>query len=214
MSHQRMDQYNGTLSGIPRYDGIEFNPVIPDELVVASPGGVASQIHHHIGSMYSPNNSVSDVYAGQGNRYIAGLYGNMYQFGHEAGQAKGYYSDAPDKNYRHSDLNIETPVDGGESTKVEGYSSDIEYIEETLSDKDDRIDSVVITPWIAFILFIFGFVAFSFWTTTLYTFIKTYVHAGTKMTWQIQGMWSLALTVLFVILAYASGVPLLKVELS
>lgn len=97
--YQTISGYNGTLYGEPKYEGIEYDWEVPENQVVASPGGVSAVHHHWTHGFNGRGNTSSDIYAGQGPRYISGVYGNMYQIGQEAGQNMGYYPAAPDVQY-------------------------------------------------------------------------------------------------------------------
>lgn len=98
-NYQQLSKYSGSLYGRPQYDGIEYDWEVPDNLIVGSPGGVSTIHHHYTKGFDGRGNTSSDVYAGQGQRYNAGVYGNMYQIGQEAGQNMGYYPAAPDYQF-------------------------------------------------------------------------------------------------------------------
>lgn len=99
--YQSLGTYEGTLYGKPNYNDypIEYDWEVPDNMVVGSPGGVSTIHHHYTKGFNGRGNSSSDVYAGQGERYNAGVYGNLYEVGHGGGQGAGYYSAAPDYQY-------------------------------------------------------------------------------------------------------------------
>lgn len=99
LSGKQQPTYDSTLYGKPEYRGIEYDWEVPDNLVVGSPGGVSTIHHHYTHGFYGRGNTSSDIYAGQGERYNSGIYGNLYQTGQEAGQAMGYYPDAPDYKF-------------------------------------------------------------------------------------------------------------------
>lgn len=98
-NYQTLKSYDGSLYGKPEFRGLEYDWEVPDNLVVASPGGVSSVHHHWTKGFNGRGNTSADIYAGEGDRYIAGEYGNMYQSGQSAAQAQGYYSAAPDYQY-------------------------------------------------------------------------------------------------------------------
>jgi len=99
--HQRLGTYEGSLYGTPRYEpeGIGYDFEVPDNLVVASPGGVSSVHHHWTKGFYGRGNTSSDIYGGQGQRYIAGNYGSLYQSGQSAAQDMGMYPEGKDYKY-------------------------------------------------------------------------------------------------------------------
>jgi hypothetical protein len=98
-NYQSIRDYNGSMYGEPKYNSIEYDWEVPDNMIVASPGGVSSVHHHWTKGFYGKGNLSGDIYAGQGDRYISGEYGNMYQSGHTASQDQGYYTAAPDYQY-------------------------------------------------------------------------------------------------------------------
>ena len=98
-NYQNVGNYTGSLYGDVRYQGIEYDWEVPDNLVIASPGGVSAVHHHWTKGLNGRGNLSGDMFAGQGERYIAGVYGNLYETGQEAGQQQGYYSAAPDYQY-------------------------------------------------------------------------------------------------------------------
>lgn len=98
-NYQNLKTYNGSLYGEPRFQGLEYDWEVPDNQVVASPGGVSAVHHHWTKGFYGRGNTSGDWYAGQGDRYISGDYGNMYQSGQTATQDQGYYTAAPDYQY-------------------------------------------------------------------------------------------------------------------
>jgi hypothetical protein len=99
-NYQSVKNYNGSLYGEPsRYHGIEYEWEVPDNMVVASPGGVDTVRHHWTKGFYGRGNTSGDIYAGQGDRYISGEYGDLYQSGQSASQDQGYYTAAPDYQY-------------------------------------------------------------------------------------------------------------------
>lgn len=65
-----LNDYDGSLIGL------QSNPAGPYD--VPSPGGLASMQHHWSHGLFGPPERVVDVYAGTGDRYVHGEYGNMY----------------------------------------------------------------------------------------------------------------------------------------
>lgn len=100
-SYQTFKGYEGSLAGQPRYepDGIGYDYEVPDNLVVATPGGVSTVHHHWTGGFYGRGNSSADNYAGQGQRYNSGVYGNLYQTGQTAAEEMGYFPGNEDYKY-------------------------------------------------------------------------------------------------------------------
>lgn len=99
-SYQSVNNYNGDLYGMrPSYQGVEYDFEVPANLVVSSPGGVDSRTGHYTKGFYGRGNTSSDVYAGQGPRYISGEFGSLYESGQTATQAQGYYPAAQDYQF-------------------------------------------------------------------------------------------------------------------
>lgn len=98
-NYQTLSGYSGSLYGRPEYNGVEYDYEIPDNQVIGSPGGVDSIHGHYTKGFNGRGNTSSDIYAGQAQRYNAGVYGNLYQTGQEAGQYMGYYPSAPDYQF-------------------------------------------------------------------------------------------------------------------
>lgn len=187
-AYQSLTNYSGTLYGRPHYEGIEYDWEVPDNLVVGSPGGVSTIHHHYTKGFDGRGNTSSDVFAGQGERYNAGVYGNIYQTGQEAGQHMGYYSAAPDyqfwQNEEPSQAAYSTSVAADwapsmttygqpgayETTPIENYTPEIEDSDYELFEPADGAaegqsdvveQTTVAIPTVApWILFLFFILAF------------------------------------------------------
>lgn len=83
----------------PHNTGIEYDWQVPNDMVVASPGGTSAIYNHYTKGWYGSGNTSSDIYAGQGDRYISGPYGNLYQPGNAAVDSMGMYGPPPDYSY-------------------------------------------------------------------------------------------------------------------
>ena len=88
--------YNEQVTGIPRYDGIEYDYEVSGGNVVSSPGGVSSTQHHWTKGFYGSGGVTPDIYGGQGNRYPYGPLGNIYTRGYDAATEMGNYQRPPD----------------------------------------------------------------------------------------------------------------------
>lgn len=100
-NYQSLTTYKGDLYGDmkPSYQGIEYDYEVPDNLILASPGGISSVSGHYTKGFYGRGNTSSDIYAGQGQTYISGQYGSLYESGHSASDAQGYYSSPQDYQF-------------------------------------------------------------------------------------------------------------------
>ena len=241
MSYQNLNGYTGELYGEPQYKNAEYDWEIADNLLVGSPGGVSSIHHHYTKGFNGKGNSSSDIYAGQGQRYISGEYGNLYQTGHMASQAQGMYAAAPDYqywqnqppqqyDYDHSEANEWTPFAQNynqpgsyqsSQKKVEGYqnTSETQFDLIDQSDTQDVHDSpidlrpaITINLWMLFILFLISFVVFAFWSETGLLFVKQKMHSGNRVSWQRMVIYSSVITAVFILFIYMSGVPIATFE--
>ncbi len=98
-NYQSLSSYNDALGGTPKYNGAEYDWEVPDNQVISSPGGISSIHHHPTKGFYGRGNTSGDIYAGQGQRYNSGLYGNLYQEGQMSSETLGMYPKPPDYRY-------------------------------------------------------------------------------------------------------------------
>ena len=261
-THQTMSGYDGTLAGRPRYNGIEYDWEVPDNLVVGSPGGVSTIHHHYTKGFDGRGNTSSDIYAGQGNRYISGEFGSLYQSGHTASQQLGYYPSAPDyqywqnqepQQYSYSQStsnmwaplmtlyhqpgayqsspkseNFEYPSEGNEdfelldqadvspAQRLENIDSQLDTIESNQQQFHSRANEVIvipeISPWLLFLLFLFAFIVFSFWSEAGHLFISQRFHNGKKPSWQKALLYAVGITALFALVIWMAGIPITTFE--
>lgn len=105
--YQTLKTYDSSLTSQPKIqfpdeyanDGIEYDYEIDDGMVVGSPGGVSTTYHHYTHGLYGRGNTSSDVYAGQGDRYINGEYGNVYNVGQSSPNQLQMFTSPPDNRY-------------------------------------------------------------------------------------------------------------------
>ena len=69
--YQNLNNFDGSITGI--------TPMPAGPYDIVSPGGLAAIQHHWSGGMFGPQERTYDVYAGTGERYIYGEYGNLYR---------------------------------------------------------------------------------------------------------------------------------------
>lgn len=93
--YQHLQKYKGSLYGNLNYSGIEYDFEVPDNVVIASPGGVSAIHHHYTKGLYSPAVSNQDIYAGEGVAHPYGEYGNLYQTGPSATRYMGDFKMHP-----------------------------------------------------------------------------------------------------------------------
>ena len=237
MDYQNLNTYAGSLYGEPRYQGIEYDWEVPDNLTIGSPGGVDSVRHHWTKGFYGRGNTSSDLYAGQDYRYISGIYGNLYNTGQQASENLGYYNAPPDNQYWTNEvpqqyLNSQgqnavwAPTSGMNnssfnSNKVEKYQKkvDNDNIKDDFDLLDGSEDSSVETSsdktipvWVIFLFLLFLFIAFDFWAEASHRFVSQYFHGGGVPSWQRSVLYATIVTVVFSLVIWLSGVPLTSLE--
>lgn len=97
MGYQSLANYNGEMYEpvLPSFEGIEYDYTMADNIVMASPGGVSSTQSHYTKGFYGQGGSSSDMYAGQGDPYKDGIYGNLYSQGPSTTEALDIYPSTP-----------------------------------------------------------------------------------------------------------------------
>ncbi|HSA76254.1 MAG TPA: hypothetical protein VLE02_01795 [Nitrosarchaeum sp.] len=172
MAYQNLTKFNGSMYGEASYGGLEFDWEVPDNLTIGSPGGVSSQHHHYTKGFYGKGNSSSDIYGGQGERYISGEYGNLYQEGQSANQGMGYYGDAPDYPFYNKEVDVQKNAE------------DIEFVDEPKSSKknpsrenytplvSDVPTTSIYIKIAGFILLALTFMCFCFYFITFHKFLE------------------------------------------
>lgn len=196
--HQKMDKYNGGLFGVPQYAGLEYDWEVPDNLIVASPGGTSTTHHHPTKGFYGRGSGTSsDIYAGQGDRYIDGVYGNLYRSGHQASQTLGVFPPAPTSMaYRTSGTKqywqTHTPPPP-QSTDREIVDT-FEFIKQSDGGREGydntaplanlkKTYKVNFNPLAIFLVFLAVYITFEFWGTAGKLFLQEKVHKGQPFTW-------------------------------
>lgn len=227
--HQKISEYTGNLYGTPHYQGIEYDWEVPDNEVIGSPGGVSSIHHHYTKGFYGKGNTSSDVYAGQGQRYNSGLYGNLYQSGQEASQAMGYYPAAPDyqywqnqepQQYSHSHQPGEAPLPGSPIMgfpQKEDFDFDpsfelIDSDEYPMKDGSEVSIQTKISPWVVLLIIFVIFIVFYLWAKAGDRFMVKYLHDGKRPSWKRLVVYSLIATVILGLILYLSGFPMATFE--
>jgi hypothetical protein len=210
-TYQTLGTYSGNLYGLPKYDGIEYDWEVPDNLVVASPGGVDSIHHHYTKGFNGRGNTSSDIYAGQGPRYIAGEFGSLYQTGQTAGQHMGYYQNAPDYKFWKN----QQPQTTNNRENYVGQS-DFDIISPPDSENTNSSNAVTINPigipssGVLFLVFFLSFAVSMMWVYSGKTFVKQFYYKGKTPPWTMVALFTVCLTLFFSIVMYFLGMPLIK----
>lgn len=218
-AYQSLTTYNGDLYGIkPSYQGIEYDFEVPANLVVASPGGIDSRTGHYTKGFYGRGNTSSDIYAGQGPRYIGGIYGNLYNSGQTSSQAMGYYpanqdyqfyqnstpqqytGDPTSIGYEDSWLPERRIHEGADppTSSIEGYNgfvppsgSDFEYVGETPSSQTPSSGWITNRSWAFVVVAIsFGFLFLMLWSKSVEGFLVEYLNKSRVPSWKFYSIWT------------------------
>lgn len=230
MSYQRLDKYQGSLQGRPHYLGVEYDYEVPDNIVIASPGGVSNIHHHYTKGMYGDGATQSDIYGGEGFRYPYGEHGNLYQTGHNAPHYMGQFTPPPDPMYTQ---NQTIPhKDNFTSVDFSSTRSGMEIIPPP--DTTERFDPTsgqrlpsdsspkcslegtqqisVDNPWALFFIFLVAYLALDFWLLASESFITTYFHDGKTPSWKWMIFYALIFTGMVVLLVNLWGIPLISIR--
>lgn len=237
-SYQPLERYNGSMYGEPRYQGLEYDFEVPNNLVVSSAGGNASTMHHYTKGFYGGQASYADGFGGQGYRYPYGEYGNLYTQGQNAPQAAGYYPAAPDRRYWRAESpppswgqplnpNAKGPVviGGGSTAPLPSNTGDskctngldFELIEP--SDIEPFGDAITTTtnkheynfkfnPILLFVILIAVSIILSFWDTAAQDFVQQRIFKGKPISYTTMALIAAVLTAALVALVYFSKFPL------
>lgn len=247
-NYQNLSKVNGSLYGDALYGSVRSNHIsydfeVPDNLVVASPGGVSTVHHHYTKGFNGRGNFSTDIYAGQGEQYISGIYGNLYNPGNEAGNALGMYSNLtpayeywlnqepqtysynaynPASNWAPTDnlpvIEKKTLPDQIEGFTPDAEDDDYELLDQIDGDVDENTEHYTggasgtytttryISPFYSVLLFILAVIVINVWIYTVYGFVKEKWYYDKDVYWQHMIVCSCALTLLFFIVVYFSGV--------
>lgn len=218
-AYQSLTTYSGDLYGIkPSYQGIEYDFEVPANLVVASPGGIDSRTGHYTKGFYGRGNTSSDIYAGQGPRYIGGVYGNLYNSGQTASQAMGMYpanqdyqfyqnstpqqytGDPTSVAYEESWLPAQRIHEGANppTSSIEGYDGaqtfippsgpDFEYVGETPTPSPTTTITNRSWPFV-FVGVAFGFLFLMLWSKASEGFLVEFFNKSRPPSWKLYAVW-------------------------
>lgn len=176
-----LDQYDGSLGGI------ETNNFYPHQF--PTEGGVSSIYNHWSHGLFGKPEQITDAYAGTGDRYISGEYGNMYK-----PDSHGNTYD----NYRgpHSDKTETTTISGtpyfwnqkkSSTDNIESFSN-IEILEPLTSNEIKTIKTMEsgglnISSLKIIVVVILIVVGLNLWSETIHYYIQQSLNSSGKLTW-------------------------------
>jgi hypothetical protein len=220
MSYQNFQAYNGSMYGSPQYRGIEFDWEVPDNMVVASPGGVSTTQHHYTKGVYGEGASHWDIYGGEGQRYPYAEHGGLYTVGHNAPQKQHEYAQTPPdmmytQNQSSAHIDNFTPVKLGGDGKspIEFISPPDSSATTPLTPLQPAASIKVPNPWFIFIVILFVYLALDFWTSAGESFIFTRFHDGKTPNWKWLAFYGVVFTLIVFLLTSTIGIPLVTLEM-
>ena len=225
-NYQQIGNYNGSLYGTPQHQGLEYDWEVPDHGIVGSPGGVSTVHHHPTKGFYGRGNTSSDIFAGTGQGYLAGGFGNLYETGHNAIYKEQMFSDPPDYQHWQHQEPQQQDLQYSEMPKTEnyesGHDSSFELIESDNYSKNPSVEGFSngtnigvkskMSPWLLLLLILFIFIVIFLWSKTGDRFIVQYLNNGRKPSWQKMTVYSLVATVVLILILYLVGFPEISFE--
>lgn len=215
-TYQTLQHYRGSLFSSPQYTGIEYDFEVPDNVVVSSPGGVSTTQHHWTKGMYGNGASTYDVYAGEGNMYQYGEFGNLYSVGQNASTQSGMFPPGTDQMYtgNQSTSHIENftydpknlprskPMENLEFISAPDTTKTTSVAEALKTDLNVLTHKIVLpNPWIILLMFVFLYIALDFVTRAGESVLFAKFHGGKTPDWR----WLVFYASIFTILAIAIG---------
>ena len=201
----------GQINGQPLGLGIERDYEVPDNYVVASPGGVSATQHHYTHGFYGHGDVQTDRWGYSDYQYPYGISGNLYQVGHSAAPHMGMYPQSHDNQYWNKQ-NPPTPVIDNfemiEPIEIETPATEL-YTNESRMASESPFRITTIT---ALLLFLLAFIAFVFLSNTGEKFLRDRFHGGKEIKWQWMLFYSIVLVTIFLIAAFIAKVPLASFE--
>jgi len=223
-----LNNYDGSITGVKEL------PAGPNDVV--SPGGLASIQHHWTQGMGGLGDRTSDVFAGTGERYPAGVYGNLYHPNSHASVHERHYGphtiDTQDITLSGKPYHWESKLSNAKNTVVENYTDldEFELVENDppiATDKPTPSVSVPITPidiqapkqntisaYLLLFLFLIAYITFDFWSESIHLFVHQHINKGVKSTWKQYFLLSTVTTVVFLLLLVVNDIPLREIESS
>ena len=226
--YEILTELNSPVYGRPEYDGLEYDYEVPNEMVVASPGG-ASDIHHHwTKGFYGLGGSSWDVFGNEPPAEVYGNVGALYDTGPTATQTQGppigpvYPSPPvgtspeflgaqapprPPPEPFNNDNNIEY-VDASIPFLTE--SSRERYATTPLSTSEPGSPGLVAPRapalnWYTLSVLFVAFIAFSFWTYAIEALFRERVYKGRRIPWLACVGYALCFSIVLVGITWTSS---------
>lgn len=212
--YQNADSFNrGDLYGSPQYLGQEYDKEVPDNMLIGSPGGTASNFSHWTKGFYGQPSSSWDMYAGEGVAYPYGIKGGLYEYGQSAVYDMGYYNSPPDPIYTGNNTVPVSDISSRENYSPEENKIGQTKIEDVLNGKSEcpKI-RMKVNPFVLFFLFIIAYVAMDFWASSGQLFIQEKFNKGDPLSWKSLLIYAVVSTVALFAVAWYMSVPIIEFE--
>jgi hypothetical protein len=230
-----LDYYNGTLDGVQNNYYGERGLRVDKNL---SPGGLSTLQHHWTEGLGGPGDITPDVFVGTGDRYKSGVYGNLYipeshAAVHEVYKGphtnltenktlsgKSYYWKPPKKGQKEGFKPMKHIKDTNRDFELIKDSPMMPNPKEYLKNHNLREDFTTdVSKWgdssafyFSLFVMVFGLVIAGFWHDSLRKFIEQYLNNSQFITWQKYGLYSVGLTILFLVFLKLFKVQKISVE--
>ena len=199
------------MMGQPQYLGMEYGPESPDNMIISSPGGVSSTMHHYTNGFYGQGGSSADLYAGEGKTYPYGIYGGMYMSGSMAARQMGMYPPEIDTQFgKHytsqppvSDAFEIIPQPDSPTSLVEGFDG----VTPAGNASGTTPMKAKIGLLTLFIIILVAYVTFELWTEAGLDFLSSYFYGGQPLGWKVMTLGAVIGTALLAFIIWISHAP-------
>jgi len=206
--YQTLENYKGNMYGSLHFGGMEYDREVPDNLVVASPGGVSSVHHHYTKGFYGNGGSQTDLFANQGQRNVSGTRDNLYQMGRSAGDQQHIFY-PPESDVSYTAGQSTPPV--RDAFEFVQSADTAEHFTPTEGLHPSKIE-VKFRPYVFFILIVIAYVAFGFWYSSIEKYLIGTFNNGKELNWKQYAIFGLVATVIMVFASFLTGTSLIEVE--
>lgn len=203
----------------------EYDQRVPDSLLVASPGGVATTYHHHTKGFYgNGDGNSSDIFGSSTPRYISGEYGNLYRQGESAPVQLGMYPSGDRAQYwkdQYPQIKNEYlekfTHDRQRRRQIQVADPDIVILDDGTQEESDDIDmsensksNASLSMLTRLFLILIAYVVLSLWTMLAFQYLKENVHNGEDMSTYHLLCYCCICTLMFFIVFWWLGYPKLS----
>jgi hypothetical protein len=212
------------FGGKSEYDAIEFDPNVPKDMMVSSPGGVASNVHNWTKGFYGEGGSSTDKFGNSDKYYLRGALGSLYNTGDSEEKILNS-AKTTDKRYWNNESQSIQQTAFDRKINDNGYVT--EYYEGTKV--DDELDelikkmcpcknlkpgemNVTFNPWVVFLVFLIAYIVLDLWASAGRGLIKDKLHNGKKLGTMDLIFYAIIFTVVLIIVAKLVNVPVTHFE--